>query len=71
VEFPQKEVLKIGTASKFATLVGTDTPSLLIGMLSEKLFDNVKQGRLQVSGEDPNVVQSFVDCEEVSQEAIV
>ncbi len=71
VEFLQKEVLKIGTAGKFTTLVGTDTPSLLMGMMSEKLFDNVKRGRLGVSEEDPNIVRRFVNCEEVSQEAIV
>jgi hypothetical protein len=71
VEFPQKEVLKIGAAGKCATLVGTDTPSLHMAMLSEKFFDNVKRGRLRVSEENPNVAQSFIDYEEVSQEAIV
>jgi hypothetical protein len=61
VEFPQKEVLLFGAASKFATLFCTDTPALLMTVLSEKFFDNVERGRFRVSEEDPDVAQSFVN----------
>jgi hypothetical protein len=38
VKFLQKEVLKVGAACEFAALIGTDTLSLLMAMLGEKML---------------------------------
>jgi len=62
VELSEEEILKSGTPSKFTTLVGADTTTVLMSMLVEEFCYYVERRVFGGREEDPDVSGGLVDC---------